>query len=118
MGTEELSPLHALPYTKWRRLKRTGVFSPFDDQGVLFKGTVQRDFLPPLIFHSSNQPGPLTIGLKYFRIWKFSASYLNFFGYITGLSQSPRSIILRGVQPFLRFLKTFTQAFKETLSQK
>ena len=28
------------------------------------KGTVQRDFRPPVFFHHSNWPGPLTNGLK------------------------------------------------------
>ena len=33
------------------------------------KGTVQRDFRPPGFFHHSNQPGPLTNRLQYFRTW-------------------------------------------------
>ena len=32
------------------------------------KGTVLRDFRPLVFFHNSNQLGPLTNGLKYFRI--------------------------------------------------
>ena len=39
----------------------------------ILKGTVQRDLRPLVIwdnlFHHSNQPGPLTNGLKYFRYW-------------------------------------------------
>ena len=34
-----------------------------------FEGTVQGDFRPSLFFHHSNQPEPLTNGLKYFRFW-------------------------------------------------
>ena len=30
---------------------------------------MSRDFGPPVFFHHFNQPGPLTNGLKYFRIW-------------------------------------------------
>ena len=33
----------------------------------LIKGTVQRDFRPPVFFPHSNQSGPLINGLKYFR---------------------------------------------------
>ena len=32
-----------------------------------FKGTVQRDFRPPVFFHNSSLPGLLSNGLKYFR---------------------------------------------------
>ena len=35
---------------------------------MILKGTVQRYF-QPLFFHRSNQPGSLTDGLKYLRIW-------------------------------------------------
>ena len=33
------------------------------------KGTVQTRFSTSSFFHHSNQPGPLTNGLKYFRFW-------------------------------------------------
>ena len=53
-----------------------------------------------MFYHRLNQSGPLTNRLKYFRIllsFLFSLSYSNFSGYITALSQSPRSMILRWV---------------------
>ena len=35
-----------------------------------FKRTIQRDFRPPVFFsHNLNLPGPMTNGLKYFRVW-------------------------------------------------
>ena len=33
------------------------------------KGTVQRDFRPPVFFHHSNQPGPLINKFKYFHFY-------------------------------------------------
>ena len=44
-------------------------FQAIKNKLYFIKGTVQRDFRTPCFFHHSNQPGPLTKGLKYFRIW-------------------------------------------------
>ena len=68
-----------------------------------FKGTVQRDFWPP-VFSLFEPAWSTDQWVKIFsNLVKFSPSYSNFSGYITELSHSPRSIILWGVMWLSRF---------------
>ena len=50
-------------------------------------------------FHHLNQPGPLATGHRV-KIFSNLVSYWNISGYITALSFTPQSIILRGVHFF------------------
>ena len=64
---------------------------------ITSKGTVQRDFRPP-VFHHTNLPGPLPNGLKDFRfLVKISLSYSNF-------SVSPRRVNLPWVSYEMRWV--------------
>ena len=76
---------HVIQYFSYCRnnklLKGQSLYSIF----LTLKGTVQQDFRPPVFFHNSNRPRPLTNGLKYFFVLvSFSPRYSNF-------SESPRS---------------------------
>ena len=82
---------------------------------VLIKFTLKgqsNEILEPHFFHNSNQLGPLTNELKYFRFWFRFRRDIHIFknfpgvcdlgesispGYHTAQSQSPRGIILRKV---------------------
>ena len=95
---------------------------------ILFKGKFHQDFRPPVF--SSLDPVPLTNVLKYFRFWlrfhriiRVFRDWISAVSYSTALSQSPRSIILRGVTLHIlrgvnrHSLNTFAQAIKGKVSQ-
>ena len=62
---------------------------------LLFKETVQRDFWALVFFHHSNQPGPMTNGLKCFRFW---SSFRRVIQILVLDKLTPRSIILGAVK--------------------
>ena len=79
-----------------------GCFKIYVVRVFLIKGSarvLERDspkiFLTPSFFHHLNQPGPLTNGLKYFRIW---FRYRQDIRILVLKKLTPRSIILRRVK--------------------
>ena len=73
------------------------LYSATTHSKTMFKGTVQRDFRPQDFFILRTSLGHWPMGKIYPNLVKFSLSYSIFSGYITSLSQSPRSMILRWV---------------------
>ena len=73
------------------------LYSATPHSKTMFKGTVQRDFRPQDFFILRTSLGHWPMGKIYPNLVKFSLSYSIFSGFITSLSQSPRSMILRWV---------------------